>query len=106
MQTALLERNNIYNGKIEGQAQLAKDVTEVSDLFANMSIMVYTQGDNIDNIEHNIMNINENIEQANMELIKANKYQKKKRKIKYIIYKLISICICIIIVIVIYKNKN
>ena len=101
MHTALLERNNIYNEEIEGRAQLVNEISEVSELFASMSILVNNQGENIDNIETNIVNSNKNIENAKTELIKTNKYEKKKRKT--LCY--VCGCICLIIIIIIIKIK-
>jgi t-SNARE complex subunit (syntaxin) len=81
---------------------LATDVQQVGELFSDMALLVNAQGENIDNIETNIQNSSTNIEGANVQLIKANKYQKRKRRCAYrcICFLLIAITISIIILII------
>ncbi len=59
---------------------LARDVQQVSELFSDMALLVNEQGENIDNIQMNIENSDTNIQKATDQLIKANKYQNKKRQ--------------------------
>ena len=67
---------------IERESQINninKGVQEISELFQDMSMLVSSQGEQIDNIEININSAANNTEQANVQLIKAKKYQKKLR---------------------------
>ena len=77
----------------------------MSELFQDMSILVSQQGDQIDNIESNIIHSLSHVDKANVELKKADKYQSNKRfKSLYcgcfIIFTLLIIIIIIIIVLV------
>ena len=59
---------------------LATDMQQVSELFSDMALLVNEQGENIDNIQINIENSDTNIQKATDQIIKANKYQNKKRR--------------------------
>ena len=59
--------------------ELSKGVHQISELFQDISILVSHQGEQIDNIETNINNSLNNVNKANNELIKAEKYEKKKK---------------------------
>lgn len=74
--------------------QLSSDVQQVSDLFTDMALLVNEQGQNIDNIETNIINSRNNIEGANRQLVKASRYQRRKRKC-------VCRCICFLIIVLI-----
>ena len=71
--------------------QLSSDVQQVSDLFTDMALLVHEQGHHIDNIETNIVNSRNNIEGANRQLVKASRYQRRKRKC-------VCRCICFLII--------
>ena len=84
---------------------LARGVQEVSDLFTDMSLLVSHQGIQIDNIETNIQNSFSHIDKANIQLIKAKKYQEKRRKCCIKIF-CISFFIIILITVIIFANNN
>ena len=79
---------------IQAIDHLATGVQEVHELFTDMALLVNAQGENIDNIETNIQNSSMNIEQSNDQLIKANKYQKRKRRC---VCKCVCKCICFLL---------
>ena len=105
MNQALLENQENQKKEIAIN-HISREIIEVSELFQNMSILVHDQGNNIDNIEINILNGNQNIEQANTQLIKANKYQIKKRKCKCYMYICLCLCLCITIIIIVEWVKK
>tara|TARA_Y100000768_G_scaffold384562_2_gene368859 strand:- start:203 stop:520 length:318 start_codon:yes stop_codon:yes gene_type:complete len=81
------ERENDINN-------IAHGVQEISELFQDMSILVRTNGETINNIESNIEFAVNNTQQANTELVKANKYQKKNSK-----YRIYFIFFCLLLLI-------
>ena len=86
----------------EGINKLAKGVEEISELFQDMSILVVSQGEQIDNIETNINNSLSHVTKANVELKKAEKYQSKRRG--RCVYFACVIGLVIVMVIVILVN--
>ena len=85
---------------------LARGVQEVSDLFTDMSLSVSHQGIQIDNIETNIQNSFSHIDKANIQLIKAKKYQEKRRKCCIKIFCVSFFIIGFFILLIIITNKN
>ena len=86
------ERENDINN-------IAHGVQEISELFQDMSILVRTNGETINNIESNIEFAVNNTQQANTELVKANKYQKKNSKCRiYFIFFCLLLLIFIILI--------
>ena len=85
---------------------LERGVREVGELFNDMALLVNNQGENIDNIETNIQNTHVTINQARDQLVKASRYQRRRRKCYYrcICFTIGILTILIIILIVIPKN--
>lgn len=88
--------------------KLAMGVEEISELFQDISILVSQQGDQIDNIEANIINSLTHIDKANVKLKKAEKYQSRFGNSCFYCISIITliIIIIIIIVIIIFVIKN
>ena len=78
MQQELISSNHLQQRE-QDINKLAHGVQEVSDLFMDMSLLVSYQGEKIDNIEANIASTLSSTNNANKQLIKASKYQQKKR---------------------------
>ena len=88
--------------------QLAQDVEQVSELFTDMALLVNEQGENIDNIQTNIENSDTNIHKATHQLVKANTYQKRKRRcaIRCVCFLTLGITISSIILIIKISIQN
>ena len=84
---------------------LARGVQELSDLFTDVSLLVSDQEVQIDNIESNIQTTFSHIDKANIQLVKAKKYQKKKRNCYIKIFGIFFVIIIIIIIIIFVNNK-
>ena len=77
-----IERNeNIIETRIEDINKLGRGVQEVNELFIDVSLLTQHQGNQIDNIEVNIQKSDKYINNATTELIKANKYHKRKKNV-------------------------
>ena len=85
--------------------RLAFDIQQVSELFTDLYLLVQEEGENIDNIETNIINSNTNVKKATKELHKASKYQKSKRKCICILYIFLTSILFIIILCLNLTNK-
>uniref|UniRef100_A0A1L8DUM9 Putative snare protein syntaxin 1 n=1 Tax=Nyssomyia neivai TaxID=330878 RepID=A0A1L8DUM9_9DIPT len=75
--------------------KLENSIRELHDMFMDMAMLVESQGDLVDNIEHHVSQSGVHVEEARGELIKAREYQSKARKKK------IYIMICLLITLVI-----
>ena len=83
---------------------LESGVQEVAELFQDISILVSTQGDQLDNIETNIITTTNNTQQAVLQLDNASRMQKKSRKRKICCCLTILSTITILILIIIITN--
>lgn len=59
--------------------EIMSSITDLQDLFKDLSQMVIEQGTILDNIEYNVQQVVEHTEMAVQELTTANKYQKTAR---------------------------
>lgn len=69
------EINVIYN-----------NVASINSILHDMDSMVLQQGELVDNIENNIFNVRDNVKFANREMNKANYWDKKRRRCKFLLY--------------------
>lgn len=101
---SLINQNEVLLSEREKNINnLEHSVQEISELFQDMSILVSTNGETINNIESNIEFAVNNTQQANKELIKANKYQKKNSKCRiYFIFFCLLLLIFIILIFCFY----
>ena len=86
--------------------RLARGIQEISDLFSDMSLLVSHQGNQIDNIETNILNSFSHIDKANIQLEKAKKYREKKRRCYIKIFCMSFLIIGVLILVIVITNKN
>lgn len=63
----------------EQMGHLERSMQDVNDIYRDLSVMVYTQGDMLDNIEMNISTGANSVAAGTRELNKANTYQRKAR---------------------------
>jgi syntaxin 1A len=61
--------------------QLEKSMTELLEIFQTMSMLVYEQGELIENIEFNVMSAQEDVKEAGVQLKKARKLQSSARHV-------------------------
>lgn len=105
MQQELISSNHLQQRQ-QDINKLAHSVQEVSDLFMDMSLLVSYQGEKIDNIEANIASTLSSTNNANKELLKASRYQEKKRKCCIRITCFFFSITTLIIFIIIIKNSK
>lgn len=87
--------------------KLVKSVAELNQIFQDMSILVETQQDLINNIEYTVQDVKADVKVANEELVQARAHQKSKRKKKMcIIFLVIIIVIIILLAILIPVLRN
>ncbi|AOA62833.1 Vacuolar t-SNARE [Komagataella phaffii CBS 7435] len=70
----------LINQRSEAIQDIHTGVGEINAIFKDLGTLVQQQGQNIDTIEVNMMSHANNNQEATHELIKADNYQKKKRK--------------------------
>lgn len=77
--------------------KLEKSIKELHDMFMDMAMLVESQGEMIDRIEHNVEKAVDYVETAAADTKKAMKYQSAARKKKI----MIMICVSVLLVILI-----
>lgn len=76
--------------------KLEQSIKELHDMFMDMAMLVESQGEMIDRIEHNVEKAVDYVETAAADTKKAMKYQSAARKKKIIILICVSVLILII----------
>ena len=66
--------------KEQGIKKIERDVTELSEMFQDLQLLVHEQQDSIDHIESNLTTAKEKTAGAHQELVSAEGYQKSGRK--------------------------
>lgn len=83
-------------------AKIAKSITDLSDMFQDVSVMIIEQGTILDRIDYNMESVVDTTKKGVLELEKAEEHQKSDRAIKCI-----AILVCLIIVLsIIYIAKK
>jgi syntaxin 1A len=77
--------------------KLEKSIKELHDMFMDMAMLVESQGEMIDRIEHNVEKAVDYVETAAADTKKAMKYQSAARKKKIIILICVSVLIIILV---------
>jgi len=85
---------------------LEREVLEVFELFRDMSVLVDTQQEMLDSIEHHITKALESTEGGEEEIKKAEQYKNKCRKLKYTIVGIIVLILIIIITVLVLQSKH
>lgn len=78
-QDYLLANEDYIRDRDEQMGQLEQSMRDVNDIYRDLSVMVHTQGEMLDNIEMNITTGAGYVESGTRELAKADKYQRKAR---------------------------
>ncbi|ODV85063.1 hypothetical protein CANARDRAFT_176470 [[Candida] arabinofermentans NRRL YB-2248] len=79
---------------------IAKGVQDINRIFKDLNEMVHQQGEQIDTIEDNVMTYATTNQLANRELIKADEYQKKKRKWSCILFVALTVVLVIVLAVI------
>lgn len=79
-ETALQYHSDLIQQRDNAITSISQGVQDINKIFKDLDEMVNQQGEQIDSIENNIINHATNTQLASHELIKADKYQKKKGK--------------------------
>ena len=78
-QQYLMANDEFIRERDEQMEHLERSMQDVNDIYRDLSVMVHTQGDMLDNIEMNITTSAASVSSATRELGKADKYQRKAR---------------------------
>ena len=109
LEVALMDTNNINDQIIVDRCEqidtLASDITQLNDVFVDLSLMVSNQGQTLDHIEYNINNTQHNVAKGTKQLVKANKYQKYRNdKYCWVITCLLTSIFSVLIILVVKVN--
>lgn len=67
-------------GKYQDVKALEQSVAELHQMFLDFALLVETQGELLNNIEHQVRSAADHIEEANKEVVEAIEIQKQVRK--------------------------
>eukprot|EP00389_Voromonas_pontica_P008649 GDKH01013142.1.p1 GENE.GDKH01013142.1~~GDKH01013142.1.p1 ORF type:complete len:324 (-),score=38.31 GDKH01013142.1:91-1062(-) len=87
-------------------SKIAKSVTELSQIFKEVAVLVIDQGTLLDRIDYNVEQVVERTETARTELVQADQRSKNTRVTKVIFGLLIAIGICILLLIIKTTSKS
>ena len=88
---------------VEREAEIARitnTVSDINDIFHDMDTLVNQQGELIDNIEDNIYRTVDFTKQANNQLLKAERYQRRKSRCTCILTIIAAVFIMILILLI------
>lgn len=83
--------------------QIVKSIHDLNDIFRDLSQMVVDQGTILDRIDYNVEHASVQVEKGLQQLQKAEKYQKKNRKMLIII---VLTCLIVILIFVLVGVKS
>ncbi|EDV24244.1 syntaxin 1.4 [Trichoplax adhaerens] len=86
--------------------KLEKSIKELHDMFLDMAMLVESQGEMLDNIEHNTLSTVDYVQRATTDLSKAHTYQTAARKKLICIIVLVIILLIIITVAIVVPTVN
>ncbi|GFO02734.1 syntaxin-16 [Plakobranchus ocellatus] len=99
-QMQLVEDNTSFVQHREKEvASIVRSITDLNDIFKDLSSMIVDQGTILDRIDYNIDNAATSTEKGLVQLQKAEKYQKKNRKMMIILVLAVIIILLLIILI-------
>lgn len=78
--SSLQYHSDLIQQRDQAITSISQGVQDINKIFKDLDQMVNQQGEQVDSIENNMMNYATNNQLASHELIKADNYQKKKRK--------------------------
>ncbi|XP_050398026.2 syntaxin-16 [Patella vulgata] len=103
-QMQLVEENTVQVQHREKEIlQITRSIQDLNEIFKDLSTMIVDQGSILDRIDYNIEHASIGVEKGLQQLQKAEKYQKKNRKM-YIVMVLAVIIILLIIILIATKS--
>uniref|UniRef100_A0A7C9CG89 t-SNARE coiled-coil homology domain-containing protein n=1 Tax=Opuntia streptacantha TaxID=393608 RepID=A0A7C9CG89_OPUST len=85
-------------GRHDAAKEMERSLSELFQLFMDMSVMVEAQGEQMDNIEHHVLNAKGYVEDGTKELHKAKGYQRSSRKC--LCFGIIALLVIILIILI------
>ncbi|KAJ8303132.1 hypothetical protein KUTeg_019528, partial [Tegillarca granosa] len=80
-QKQMVEENTLFTQHREKEiTQIVRSITDLNEIFKDLSAMVVDQGSILDRIDYNVEHATVQVEKGLQQLQKAEKYQKKNRK--------------------------
>jgi len=98
---SVLDALNSVQDKYNDVRRLEKSMNELNQMFQDMARLVDAQGELIDNIGHCVQNANVNVVKGHEEVVQAEKYNKKKRKLCAAVSGCLTITIVVVVVLVV-----
>ncbi|ODV97799.1 hypothetical protein PACTADRAFT_47652 [Pachysolen tannophilus NRRL Y-2460] len=99
-QTDLEFHSYLVQQRSQDLSQLNTGVQELNSIFKDLNSLIQQQGNNIDRIEDNLTTYADNHRSANQELVKADKYQRKKGKWCLLILAVLVLFLIVIVLII------
>ncbi|XP_071538470.1 syntaxin-like isoform X3 [Panulirus ornatus] len=105
IQETQVARQQLYDlqERHEALIKLEKSITELHQMFQEISILVHEQGETVNRIENNVFEAHTKTEKGKEELITAQANQKKALKKKFILAIIISVVLLCIILILVFS---
>jgi t-SNARE complex subunit (syntaxin) len=91
----------ILREREEALRKLESDIMDVNQIFKDLGMLVYEQGDMVDSIEANVETAATSVEQGTEQLRQARKHQSSARKKKCIIITIILVILAILIIVLV-----
>lgn len=107
-QTQIIKQNLMNYDLAKKQKEikdLSNELIELSEIFIEINTIIHQQGNDLDDIESNLIETNNNVQKGNVELKKTSLY-KKSMRIKYFFCFLILIIVITIIIIALIISLN
>ncbi|XP_014677621.1 PREDICTED: syntaxin-16-like isoform X2 [Priapulus caudatus] len=103
-QMKFAEDNSVLVSQREQEiALVVKSIAEVNEIFKDLAQIVADQGTVLDRIDYNIEHASESVKEGLQQLQKADKYQKKNRKMMCIL--LLAVAVIVLLIILIWKKS-
>ncbi|XP_041375822.1 syntaxin-16-like [Gigantopelta aegis] len=83
--------------------QIVKSILDLNEIFKDLSTMIVDQGTILDRIDYNIEHASVQVEKGLQQLQKAQKYQKKNRKMLIVV---VLACVIILLIIILVAVKS
>ncbi|VDH92204.1 syntaxin-16-like [Mytilus californianus] len=103
-QLHMVEDNTVHVKQREKEiAQIVQSITDLNEIFKDLATMVVDQGTILDRIDYNVENASVQVDKGLQQLQKAEKYQKKNRKMLCIVI-LAAVIILLLIILIAVKR--
>lgn len=92
--------NELIQQRDQAIKSVSQGVSDINKIFKDLDSMVIQQGEQVDSIENNIQQFSSNAKLANTELVKADNYQKSKRKCTCIFFMVLIVVFMIFLALI------